>query len=102
MIYFKSYTTDHGSVVAMCDQELIGRVLRGGKRVVDLDKYAKFYKGELLSEADASAKLRGERIYSANIVGERSTGIVVECGLARHEDVLSVEGVPFVQIYVVA
>ena len=100
MIFFKSYETDHGTVLAMCDEELIGRVLRRGKLVIDLDKYAAFYKGELLSEEEASERVGKEKIYSANVVGERSIRIVVERGLAEASDVTSAEGVPFVQIYV--
>ncbi len=101
MIYFKSYLTEQGSVVAMCDEELIGRVLRSGKLVLDLDRYASFYKGELLSEEEAAGRLSGERIYSANIVGERSVGIVVKSGLVGADDVKAVEGVPFVQLYAI-
>ena len=101
MIFFKSYGTDNGSVVAMCDQELIGRVLRSGKLLVDLDRYASFYKGELLSEDEAAERLGSEKIYSANVVGERSIGIVVKCGLACADDVMSVGGVPFIQIYAI-
>lgn len=101
MIYFNSYATDHGSVVAMCDEELIGRVLREGKLVVDLDRYAPFYKGELLGEAEAAGRISSERMYSANIVGERSVGIVVKFGLVDAGSVRRVEGVPFVQVYVI-
>jgi uncharacterized protein len=101
MIYFKSYMTEHGSVVAMCDQELIGRVLRSGKLVLDLDKYASFYKGELMSEEEAAVRIGSEKIYSANVVGERSVGIVVKFGLVAAEDVRIVEDVPFVQIYAI-
>jgi hypothetical protein len=100
MIYFKRYETEHGSVLAMCDEELIGRVLKRDKVILDLDRYSSFYKGELISEEDASARLAGERIYSANIVGERSIKIVVDHGLAQPSDVTSAEGVPFVQIFV--
>ena len=94
--------TEHGSVVAMCDEELIGRVLREGKLVLDLDKYASFYRGELLGEAEAAGRISGERIYSANIVGARSVGIVVKFGLVAADDVRAVEGVPFVQLYAIA
>jgi hypothetical protein len=99
MIYFKSYLTEHGSVVAMCDEELMGRVLRSGKLVLDLERYASFYKGELLAEAEAAGRISSERIYSANIVGERSVGIMVKFGLVAPDDVRLVENVPFVQLF---
>jgi uncharacterized protein len=99
MIYLKSYPTEHGSVVAMCDEELLGRVLRSGKLVLDLERYASFYKGELVGEAEAAGIISAEKIYSANIVGERSVGIVVRFGLVAAGDVRLVENVPFVQLF---
>jgi hypothetical protein len=97
MIYFKRYQTEHGDIIAMCDEELIGRIIKEGKIEIDLDKYASFYKGELLKEEDAEA-LIGD-IYSANIVGERSAKIIIKKGLASENDVRKVNGIPFVQLF---
>jgi len=99
MIFLKEYSTENGSILAMCDEELIGKVLKSGKLVIDLDKYASFYKGDLISEEDAAKAISSEEIYSANIVGERSISIVIKNGLVDEKDVMLVGKVPFVQIY---
>ena len=97
MIYFKRYKTEHGDVIAMCDEELIGKIIKEGKIELDLNKYSSFYKGELLEEEDVEA-LIGD-IYSANIVGERSTKIIIKKGLANENDVRKVNGVPLLQLF---
>jgi len=97
MIYFKRYKTEHGDVIAMCDEELIGKIIKEGKIEIDLNKYSSFYKGELLKEEDVEA-LIGD-IYSANIVGERSTKIIIKKGLANENEVRKVNGVPLLQLF---
>lgn len=99
MIFLKKYASEHGAVLAMCDEELLGRVLKQGKIYLDLEKYAGFYKGELLNEEEASGIVKGEEIYSANVVGERSVAIMMSKGIVGKDDVKKVGKVPFVQIY---
>ncbi len=99
MIYLKKHIADQGSVLAMCDEELLGRVLEEGKLLIDLDKYAGFYKGELISEEKAQGMVEGEELHTANIVGERSVAIMVGKGFASEDDVRKVSGVPFLQIF---
>ncbi len=85
-------------MVAMCDEELMGRVFREGKVEIDLDRYGGFYKGELVSEDDAK-RLVGMRVYSANVVGARSVRLLVEVGLVKAKEVKSVQGVPVVHLF---
>jgi len=98
MIFVKKYCTDHGVMLAMCDEELIGRVLKEGKIEIDLEKYASFYKGDLMSEADAMA-IEINELYSANIVGERSVSIMMKKGIVGKDEVKKACKVPFVQVY---
>ena len=53
MIFIKKHAAEHGIILAMCDEELMGKVLKAGKLVLDLDKYASFYNGELVSDEQA-------------------------------------------------
>ncbi|MGC8710319.1 MAG: DUF424 domain-containing protein [Candidatus Micrarchaeia archaeon] len=98
MIYFKRYEAERGAIVAMCDEELIGKVIKEGDIVIDLSKYSGFYKGELVSEEDAM-NIFDDDIYSANIVGKRAIEAVVNAGLAKHGDEKTVAGIPFLQIF---
>jgi hypothetical protein len=99
MIFVKKHASEQGSIIAMCDKELLGRVLKEGKVYLDLEKYADFYKGALLSEEEASGVLEGEEIYSANIIGERSVAIMINKGVVDKKEVKKVEKVPFVQVF---
>lgn len=99
MIFFKKYATENGAIIAMCDEELIGRVLSGGKLTVDLAKYASFYKGDLVSEAEAKRMVSAEEIHSANVVGERSVAVLVELDIVSRDSVVLLGGVPFVQVF---
>lgn len=99
MIYFKRYQTEHGDMIAMCDEELIGKKLEEGKIEIDLEKYAGFYKGELLKEEDVIELL--DNIYSANVVGERATEILIKKGIVDKKEVKKVAGVPFVQVFTI-
>ncbi len=99
MIYMKSYSTEKGHVIAMCDEGIIGKILEDGALLIDLKTYAGFYKGELLDEGAAAGKLKGIRIYSANVIGKEAVGVIKKEELAKDSDIRMVNGVPFVQIY---
>ena len=99
MIYIKKHATPQGLLLAMCDEELLGKVFASGKMQLDLDKYADFYRGELVAEAQASDGTSGEDIYSANIVGERAVAVMLNRGMVKKADVKMVGRVPFVQIF---
>jgi len=100
-------------IVALCDAELIGKVLKGGEAVLDLKKYGDFYKGEKVKvggagkagkkgEAGADerkvAKALGEAT-SINAVGKKAVGLVSRELEVEPESVKSVGGVPHVQVY---
>jgi hypothetical protein len=95
----KVYSTEHGNVVAMCDNELIGNIYAEGRMELNLKDYAEFYKGELVDESEAEDGVKGELIYSANVIGERSVGIFVKNGMAGEENIRRIRGIPFIQIY---
>jgi hypothetical protein len=99
MIFLKKHAADQGVILAMCDEELIGKVLKEGKLFLDLDKYADFYRGELTSEQKAQGMVDGEEIYSANVVGERSVAIMISKGIVGNGEVKRIGKVPFVQVF---
>ena len=101
MIYFKSYTTEKGVMIAMCDKELIDSILTEGEVVIDVKSYSSFYKGDLLNPTTAKQKLdlHKESIYSANIVGKESVDIAIEKSIIVSDNVKQVSGVPYAQAY---
>jgi len=98
MIYVNKFDTAKGIMIAMCDEELIGRVLREGKVEIDLKQYGSFYKGVLVNEIEAE-KYVTEKVYSANVVGERSVNILLEKGIVKKDQVRKCEGVSYVHLF---
>ncbi|VVB58681.1 Uncharacterised protein [Candidatus Anstonella stagnisolia] len=96
-MYLRIMESSEGNIVAACDRELIGRVFREGRLVLDLEKYAGFYKGEPCSSEGLSRALRGAA--SMNLVGERSVACALGAGIAKKENVLFIAGVPHLQVY---
>lgn len=98
LIYINKFDSPKGIMIAMCDEEIMGRVLKEGKVEVDLKQYGGFYKGELISEEEAR-RMIDKRVYSANVVGERSVKLLIDAGLVKPEEVKSVQGVPVVHLF---
>ena len=64
MIYFKKHRTENGDIIAMCDSELIDKVLQEGVIELNIKDYSSFYKGELISEEQAKEMINPEGRYS--------------------------------------
>ena len=95
-MYLKIHSSPEGEIVALCDEELIGRVLRDGKMCLDLKVHGAFYKGEKVSQARAVAALSEAR--NANLVGVRSLEAAKKAGLSVSGAVL-ISGIPHLQMY---
>ncbi len=98
-VYFKSYATEKGMMIAMCDSELLGKTFTEGKKELDLERYADFYKGELMTEKMAMELAAKDEIYSANVVGERSVEAFIKAGVITKADVMKIAGIPIVHLY---
>ncbi len=99
MIYLKIHHAQNGRIVAMCDEEYIGKVFRDGKRELNLKKYASFYEGDLVSEQKAVSMLKNVEIYSANVVGARSIEVLRTKIDVEDSEILTIKKVPFVHVY---
>ena len=100
MIYIKIHPSDNGSVIAMCDDSLMGAVLEEGDAFIDINTYSDFYKGRLVKKEDALKIITDVKdFYSANIVGKESVGIALEVGLIEKVNVKKVKKVPYAQSY---
>jgi hypothetical protein len=84
-------------IVAVCDSELIGKVLREGELVLNLEKYASFYQGQEVDEAAVEKELFTAT--SINLVGKKATGIAKRMKLVKESDIMKIQKVPHVQIY---
>ena len=96
-MFLKIHEGSGTKVVAVCDEDLIGRVLEGEGVFMDLDRYRGFYIGEKAGPDEVKRALAG--FGSANVVGKESVGVVLKMGLARRVDVMYIKQTPYIQIY---
>ncbi|MBT7102320.1 DUF424 domain-containing protein [archaeon] len=82
-------------VVAVCDEDIFGRKLVEGKRVLDVS--GEFFNGEKMSEDEAVAEIircnREDATF--NFVGEESVDLAKRLGIVKDEGIVLIEGVPF-------
>jgi len=96
-MYLKIHENAEGRVVAVCDKELIGKVLEEGDKYIDLDRYRAFYMGEIAGENRVKESLGDFR--SANLVGQKAIKTVLDMGLIEKGDVMYINEIPYAQIY---
>jgi len=95
-MYLKTHSSPDGEIVALCDIELIGKVLSSGKARLDLSAYAPFYLGRKVDEKEAVAALSSAQ--NANIVGKKALASAKKAGLAVSR-ARRIGGVPHLQAY---
>ncbi|MBW6451344.1 MAG: DUF424 family protein [DPANN group archaeon] len=67
MFFLKTYNTDQGTIIAVCDKDLIGLVFEENNIVLSIDEH--FYLGE--SATIEEILLAIETCFSANITGNK-------------------------------
>jgi len=81
-------------LLAACDEELLGEVLREGKIVFKIGE--EFYKGPKMSVVEAIELMKVSTI--VNMVGNNIVKKAIEHGLVHPEAVLEICGIPHAQI----
>jgi len=86
----------HGqfTILATCDCELMGKVLRHGKIVFEVRE--EFYKGHRVTLEEAIELAKQSTI--VNMVGQRIVQKAIKEGLVHPEAILKISGVPHAQI----
>ena len=81
-------------LLATCDAELLGKILKEGKSVFEVRE--EFYKGSKVSVDEAIDLMKQSTI--VNMVGQNIVEKAIERGLVHPEAVLKISGVPHAQI----
>ena len=81
-------------LLATCDAELLGKILREGKIVFEVRE--EFYKGSKVSLEEAIDLMKQSTI--VNMIGRNIVEKAIERGLVHPEAVLKISGVPHAQI----
>src|SRR5271157_5358096 len=97
MIYIKKHKTDNGVMLAMCDADLIDKVLSEGDVEINLKNYSGFYKGDLIDPKNIRKIIDEETIHSANVVGKEAVGAAIENDIIEKSHVKTVDKIPYAQ-----
>jgi len=92
-MYLKIHKTGTREIVALCDEDLIGKTLE--EKNFQLKISERFYKGEELSEDKIIDILKSES--NVNIVGENSIKLALKAGIISEESIIKIKGVPHAQ-----
>ena len=93
-VYAKLSKCGKHVLLAACDEELLGQVLRDGKIVFKVGE--EFYKGPKIPVDDAIQLMEESTV--VNVVGHNIVKKAIEQGLVHPQAVLEICGVPHAQI----
>ncbi len=92
-MYLKIHNMKYENIVAVCDNNLIGRKFE--EKNLQLDITERFYKGEELPEDKIILILKNST--NANIVGKESIKVALKAGIIKKENIIKIQGVPHAQ-----
>lgn len=92
--YFNLKKEGNKVLLAICDEELLGKTLREGKIVFKISE--DFYKGKKISVDQAVSMIENSTII--NLIGNECVKKAIENGYVHPEAVLKIEGISHAQI----
>ncbi|MFB0501080.1 MAG: DUF424 domain-containing protein [Candidatus Bathyarchaeia archaeon] len=93
-VYAKMRKWGQCVLLATCDAELLGKILREGKIVFEI--HEQFYKGPKMTVEEVIDLMKQSTI--VNMVGHKIVKKAIEKGLVHPDAVLKISGVPHAQI----
>jgi len=93
MMLVRIHKKDHRTIVAVCDKDLLGKVLQEKNRQLDLS--GNFYNGEERSEEEIGDLLRNAD--GVNLVGPQSVKLGLQEGVITDDNVIVIANVPHAQ-----
>ena len=94
LVYLKSYDTDKGTMIACCDERLMGKTFKQGRLKLSVEN--SFYGTSLLPLAEALFLL--DRADILNLVGGDIIEAAIEKGIVHPDAVIAIAGIPHVQV----
>ena len=83
------------NVVAVCDEDLLGKVLKGDN--IEFKVTESFYKGEIKSEQEIILILK--KSSNINLVGKMSIAAGIKANVITEENVIMMGGIPHAQAF---
>lgn len=93
----KIHKKDNRTIVAVCDDALLGKRFEEGGKQIDLT--GEFFKGEQRSNNETGDLMRNAD--GVNLVGEEAVKLGLEEGIIEEEQIIRVQGIPLAQAIIV-
>ena len=93
-VYAKLSKSGKHTLLAACDEELLGEILRDGKIVFKVGE--EFHKGSKMPVEDAVELMKESTV--VNMVGSNIVNKAIEHGMVHPEAILIICGIPHAQI----
>jgi len=97
---FVNVIKSYRDIVAVCDDELLGKKFEEGK--LQLDVKESFFKGKESSREEVSDIMRDMKLEDStfNIIGEKSVQIALETGIITKEGIRKIANIPFALVLI--
>jgi hypothetical protein len=93
-VYVRTIRHGRDTLVTVCDAELLGKTLKGGRAPFYVSEY--FYKG-ILGDLEEALEAMG-RATICNIVGKRIVEAAIEKGMVQKAAVIYIGDIPHAQL----
>ena len=93
MFFVKIHRKLGRGVIAICDEDLLGKKLEDGDLFFDVNK--DFYEGEKITEEQVKELLI--QVDNFNLIGKEIISIALEIGVIEKENIIKIKGVPHAQ-----
>jgi len=94
-MYVKIHKSGDRHVVAICDEDLIGKSFSEGKLTLNITE--RFYKGELLSDEEAYNIMKDAM--NLNLVGKKTISLALKNNLISEGNIIKIKNIPHAQAY---
>jgi hypothetical protein len=93
MFFVKIHKKLGREVLAICDENILGKTLDDGK--IHFEIKSDFYQGEKMSEKQVKVLLKDSPNY--NLIGKEIVRVAIEIGVVEKENVIKIKGIPHAQ-----
>jgi len=97
---FVNIIKSYRDVVAICDEDLIGK--RFEEEIFQLDVKENFFKGKECTREEALEIMKDMKLEDStfNIVGEKSINLALEAGIITKKGIGNIAGIPFALVLI--
>ncbi len=94
-MYVKVHSREHKKVIAICDENLIGKTFEERDKQLKISK--RFYKGNIKGEEEVLDLIKtGDNL---NIVGEKSVKLALKSKIVLKSNVRRIKSIPYIYIF---